>query len=244
MGFVETRLAGASPAARRRLAFGVSLLVHAALLVALFARAGGELRAAPSGGGDLGVMQVTLVRTASPPPPAPATGGLRALVAPVDTGAAPVFVDDRAAAGPLAQLMRRLADTAPPVPQTPRDHITPVTPGVPETGPDPTSSAAKGAPGRAAGAAKSGSTGGLWGAVEPCWRAVAPGSRVAVTLEVRLDASSRLAAPPTILRPDGARLDETRLRAEALALNALAQCLPQADLRLAGGFYRLEFRPG
>jgi len=242
MSFVDPRSAGPPPTARRRgLAVAVSLAAHAVLLVALFARAGGELRAAPAGGADLGVMDVTLVRAAGAPPPPAAAGGLRALVAPVDTGAPPVTRDDRAAPGPLAALMRRLAQAAPPAPPAPRAAVSPP---AADAGPDPVASAAKGRPGPATGAAKAGSTGGLWGAVEPCWRAVAPGSRVAVTLEVRLDAGSRLAAPPTIVRPDGATLDETRLRAEALALNALAQCLPQGDLRLAGGFYRLDFRPG
>ena len=66
-------------------------------------------------------------------------------------------------------------------------------------------------------------TGDMWGRIETCWR---PEAAVVVTLEVVIDSSGRLALPPRILRPDGARLDERRLIAEARAIQAVAACAP------------------
>lgn len=87
------------------------------------------------------------------------------------------------------------------------------------------------------------STGALWGRIEPCWRRIAAGVRVPVTLEVALDATGGVSKPPKILRGQTARLDEERLSAEAQALSALAACLPRGDLRYSGQVHRLEFRP-
>ena len=66
-------------------------------------------------------------------------------------------------------------------------------------------------------------TGDMWDQIETCWR---PDAAVPVTLEVVIDSGGRLAVPPRILRPDGARLDEPRLRAEARAVQAVASCTP------------------
>lgn len=188
-------------------------------------------------------MNVTLVRTAPAPSPSSdaAAGGVRPLVARFDTDTPPVMVSERPGQRPLDQLMRRLETAAAHVPH-PAPRPAAAADAAEDAAPHPAPT--RGRPGPAVGSARAGSTGGLWGVVEPCWRAVAPGSRVPVTLEVSIDGASRLAAPPAILRPNGARLDEVRLRSEALALNALAECLPRGDLRIAGGFYRLEFRPG
>ncbi len=66
-------------------------------------------------------------------------------------------------------------------------------------------------------------SGDMWSQLQTCWKPQAP---VPVTLEVVIDSSGRLALPPRILRPDSATLDERRLRAEAQAIQAVAQCAP------------------
>ncbi len=83
-------------------------------------------------------------------------------------------------------------------------------------------------------------TGDMWDQIETCWR---PDSPVPVTLEVVVDTAGQLAIPPRILRPDGARLDELRLRAEAKAVQAVAACAPyRRGAPLAGRkTYRFAF---
>ena len=103
--------------------------------------------------------------------------------------------------------------------------------GVGDSGADDQSAKAQGA--QASGKAAEGvaddrgdkghASGDMWGQIETCWR---PEAAVAVTLEVVIDSGGRLALPPRILRPDGARLDERRLIAEARAIQAVAACAP------------------
>jgi len=45
-------------------------------------------------------------------------------------------------------------------------------------------------------------------------------------LSVSFSPLGNLAKPPEIERPNGARLDDRRLKSESLAINALAQCGP------------------
>ena len=65
--------------------------------------------------------------------------------------------------------------------------------------------------------------GDMWSHIETCWRPDAP---VPVALEIVIDPGGRLVLPPKIIRPDHAQLDERRLRAEARAIEAVAQCAP------------------
>ena len=87
----------------------------------------------------------------------------------------------------------------------------------------------------------SASAGELWGRIEPCWRSLKTPVERPVVLEVTLSAGAGLARPPSVVRDVDARLDEPRLRSEARALQALADCLPRGDLRFARRVYRLEF---
>ena len=66
-------------------------------------------------------------------------------------------------------------------------------------------------------------SGDMWGEIQTCWK---PEARVPVTLEVVIDNAGRLALPPRILRPEGAQLDEVRLKAESRAIEAVARCAP------------------
>jgi hypothetical protein len=83
----------------------------------------------------------------------------------------------------------------------------------------------------------------LWGQIQICWK---PTAAVPVVLEVVIDSSGRLAAPPAILRPAGAALDEKRLKAEASAVQAVAACAPfRSGAPLFGKrTYRFAFAPG
>jgi hypothetical protein len=66
----------------------------------------------------------------------------------------------------------------------------------------------------------------LWKAIEPCWRRVVTRDTETVTLSVSFSPLGNLAKPPVIMRPTGAQLDDRRLKSEAKAINALAQCGP------------------
>ncbi len=85
-------------------------------------------------------------------------------------------------------------------------------------------------------------TGDMWGEIETCWRPVAP---VPITLEVVINTSGGLALPPRILRPAGAPVDEKRLRAEASAVQAVADCAPFRSGAPVFGVktYRFAFNP-
>jgi len=66
-------------------------------------------------------------------------------------------------------------------------------------------------------------SGDMWSQLQTCWK---PDAAVPVTLEVVIDSSGGLALPPKIIRSSQAVLDERRLRAEAQAIQAVAQCAP------------------
>ena len=66
----------------------------------------------------------------------------------------------------------------------------------------------------------------LWKAIEPCWRRVVTHDTEGVTLSVSFSPLGNLAQPPVIERPNGAKLDDRRLKSVSLAINALAQCGP------------------
>lgn len=85
------------------------------------------------------------------------------------------------------------------------------------------------------------STGELWGRVAPCWRNLGRRNKVAVTLEVSLDALGRIRTPPKVVRASAAIVDEPRLQSEAGALAALAACLPRNEPRFGNQVHRLEF---
>ncbi len=83
--------------------------------------------------------------------------------------------------------------------------------------------------------------GDVWGQIQTCWR---PEAVVPVTLEVVIDNRGRLTQPPKILRPEKASLDESRLRAEASAVRAVASCAPFKGGPLFGTrTYRFAFAP-
>ena len=66
----------------------------------------------------------------------------------------------------------------------------------------------------------------LWKAIEPCWKRVITHETEGVTLSVSFSPLGNLAKPPVIERPNGAHLDDRRLKSESMAINALAQCGP------------------
>jgi hypothetical protein len=105
----------------------------------------------------------------------------------------------------------------------------------PQTGQDASSARAS----RAGVPARDDGSAGLWGQIEPCWKRLPHRSNVPVTLEIRLNAEGRLAAPPRIVRPGMGQPDEQRLLAEAQAMAALQACLPYRSGR--NGVYRLGF---
>lgn len=246
---------------RRAIATGLSLGFHGVALLALLSSASGELMSAAAGGGDPGpMMEVTMVgppsRAAPAAKPEPSRG-FKPLVAKfaTDLSPPPVEVSD-AKTSDLGRLANRLQDRAPapsppkPQPVTPPDKgQDTATQTPPKTAPAPTPTkvvtpgppAPKPAKGEALKA--SGSTGGLWGRIEPCWRERATNARIPVSLEVSIDARGSLSVPPRILREAAAGLSEERLNAEASALQALSACLPRGDLRYAGKSFRLDFLP-
>lgn len=231
-------------------AIGVSLLVHAAVGVALLGSASGRFVGADGPGVDQGVMAVTLVARASAPDastPDPSAGRLALLLARSDTGAPPEYLAPaQPQPGRMDQLLERVRRQEGPTRQPPADTPRAQPPAETlDTGTADRSLTAAGA--RATGeqaAAQPGGGGGLWGLVAPCWRRVSGGTKVWVILEVTLDARGRVGKPPRIVRAASSAVDEARLRAEAQALAALAACAPQSDLRLANRTYRLEFMPG
>jgi hypothetical protein len=81
------------------------------------------------------------------------------------------------------------------------------------------------------------------GQVERCWRKLPGHAAVPVVLEVTLNNRGLIAAPPRIIRPSGAQLDERRLISEERAIRALASCVPY---RGASGdqTFRLSFHTG
>ena len=85
-------------------------------------------------------------------------------------------------------------------------------------------------------------TGDMWSQIETCWRPVAA---VPITLEVVIDSYGRLAVPPRILRPQNAAIDERRLHAEAVAVQAVAGCAPFRSGAPVFGrkTYRFAFNP-
>lgn len=238
----------AAPTARRRQAASwlFSIAVHLALGLTFFGSASGDLTASPEGAADHGVMTVTLVRpkvTAAPQDQA--SGALRPLMSRVENGQRPVEFQDSETPGSVGRLFQRLSAAHPSTASLPPERTTETRlPVASSAGRDPSDSRAAGERGRSPGAdaARPGSTGGLWGAVQPCWRRLEHPTAVPVTLEVSLDVSGRLSDAPRIIRAAGP-VDEKRLRAEASALSALAACLPRGDLRFAGRTHRLEFLP-
>lgn len=246
---------------RRALATGLSLGFHGIALLALLSSASGELISGAAGGGDPGpIMVVTMVgppQRAAPAAKAQSAAGFKPLVAKfaTDLNQPPVVVSD-AKSSDLGRLMDRLQEPAPsppkPAPVTPpdrgRDLATQAPPmAAPVPTPTPTKMITPGPPApkpsKGEAVKPGGSTGGLWGAIEPCWRARAGAARIPVSLEVSIDAHGGLSIPPRILRETAAGLSEARLNAEASALQALGTCLPRGDLRYAGKTYRLDFQP-
>jgi hypothetical protein len=84
--------------------------------------------------------------------------------------------------------------------------------------------------------------GDMWSQLQTCWR---PEARVPITLEIVIDNAGRLALPPKILRPLGAPVDERRLHAEALAIQAVGDCAPFRSGAPVFGrkTYRFAFNP-
>lgn len=231
---------------RRRKAAAVfgSVLFHLLVFAAIFGTASGDLvsGAAAAGGTSGPVFTVTLVTPqsiASSHGPAGTQETLQPLFA--KFGANPIEVappTKKPGASELDELAQRLRARNASAPQEARRQV-------PETAPSE-AKRADGKDGKAETAGETsstGSTGALWGRIEPCWRRIAGGVQVPVTLEVALDATGGVSKPPKILRGQTARLDEERLSAEAQALSALAACLPRGDLRFSGRVYKLEFRP-
>lgn len=64
----------------------------------------------------------------------------------------------------------------------------------------------------------------LWNAVSPCWRRIAGDGALPATLTVSFDNHGGLSAPPIIERAPEAFPSEDSLHAEAMALQALAEC--------------------
>jgi hypothetical protein len=233
---------------KRAAALAVSVALHLGILILIFGHASGAVVSA--GAADDGpAIEVSLVSW--PPPQASApdetlmSGRLAVLAAKAQTEQAPVFEESPRAQSDLDTLAERLASAAsPPAPaKVPEKRGAQIpSPGA-ESTPETSKTAAEGQPGRAGAAGSGASTGGLWGAMEPCFRKLGMHAAVAVTLEVAIDARGQLSKPPVILRGAGTP-DEQRLNAESNALSALASCLPRGDLRFSDHVYRVEFRPG
>lgn len=111
-----------------------------------------------------------------------------------------------------------------------------------EQGDDTESAEAAGqkTPGPNLGGAIAGSSGDLWGAVQPCWRKLGAGLSVPVALEVSLDSKGQIAVPPKIIR--NGTPNEAVLLAEAKVLSALRQCLPKNG-NFGGKVHLLQFTP-
>jgi hypothetical protein len=224
----------------------VSLGLHLLALAALFGSASGKLLATDAGDQDRGQMTVSVIAASSLRPAATptATQGLEPLLARYGSAQPPVYLAAAPTSSGLTQWLARLGSAAPANPMDAKvDSAARVSatfsarPG--EQALRETSEARHG---RDKTSDTAGSTGGLWGAIQPCWNRLASASTVPVTLEASLDGRGRLATPPRIVRDNGG-VSEARLRAEANALAALSACLPQGDLRVASQVYRLEFPP-
>lgn len=192
-------------------------------------------------------MTVTLVSAATVPATARggSSGTLRPLMSQVENGQIPVEFLESAAGPGFGDLFDRLASGQPSPPRLLTEQPSPTHLPLPaREGSDATDSLAAGGNNRttATQAGRPGSAGGLWGSVQPCWQRLAPPRSAPVILEIQLDAAGKLREAPRILRSPGP-VDETRLRAEAAALSALAACLPRNDLSFAGRTHRLEFLP-
>lgn len=232
---------------RRAAIFGASGLGHAALLILVFASASGNVVSSGAmGGGPTGpIFAVTLVRPASEATAeadfqaSPLIARLQVTqaddalhVAPKQGGdgrfralAERLTIPTEASAGEQQALQSREAGAV--IPSRARA--------------DPAARGRERDAADASGEGASASTGGLWGAIAPCWRDLGSSSRVPVVLEVALDGRGQLRSPPRILRADDAKLNDPRLQAEERALAALAACMPRNDVRLGGRTYRLEF---
>lgn len=189
-------------------------------------------------------MEVTLVDlpvTASVPVETSVRRSLKPLVAKLGSDQSPIYLSDdpdsdiNAMAERLHQERRLHAET----PQTSIRSVIQAPPSPPYPSPPSTKSAST----TAGASSEAGSIAGLWGRIEPCWRARSGRAAVPVRLEVAIDARGQLAKPPVILRGNAA-VDERRLTAEADALAALGSCLPRGELRFRGQTYQLEFPAG
>jgi hypothetical protein len=225
------------------LAWIASGLLHAGLLLAFLSSASGQLVAADNGGDLQGAMTVSVVpasalREAASPD---AAGGLQPLLARY-SDQPPIVFDPVRPSNDMTRLLQRYEGSATSAPTAGSAVRTSEAAEAEADQPALTRPAGQDGRGQP-GAATAGSTGSLWGAVEPCWRDVAAGSTVPVVLDVAIDRRGQLSTPPQIIRHTTDTLDEQRLTAEARALSALAACLPRGDLRFSGKRYRLEFLP-
>ncbi|HLZ77170.1 hypothetical protein [Phenylobacterium sp.] len=223
------------------LAGSISVVLHLLAAVALLGTASGQLLAdegAPAAAGGLPPMAVSVVSASSLRAPSTTRDGLRPLFAKYGADQPPVQIADDPHRSAMSRLLGQLQGAEA------GQSATSSTAGAgkaPSIAPVENRSASARGRGHGSDAGAPGSTGGLWGAVEPCWTRLAGASSVPVTLEVTLDARGRLSTPPRILREAGPA-NEARLRAEANALAALAACLPEGDVRFSGRLYRLEFQ--
>jgi hypothetical protein len=220
---------------RRSLAAAASAIAHLGLLAALLGSASGQIIAGDDGPGAAAmVVRVVAASSLRPVGEEPASQTLRPLFARFGSGQPPVTVDPKPRRAEMERLLDRLqpmgaAPTAPPPRLPDRADI---------VSPEPADG--RRAEGQTPG--RPGSTGGLWGSIEPCWTRLAGENPARITLEISLDARGRLSGPPKILRFDGPA-NEVRVRAEANALAALSACLAEGDVRFGGRVYRLEFQP-
>jgi len=229
-----------------------SLSFHVLALLALAGSASGEFVSAAAGGSDFVAVEVVLVGPLRRPRSEPETvadpGALKPLFAKyrVDMDDPPVTISPDQPDGRLAAMARRYA--APETrPRTAQSYAEPQPLEAAQAPPPSSQRSELLARADQAGlrdgvaASASGSTGVLWGRIEPCWRKIGLREARAVTLEVSLDAGGKLASPPRILRRADTYLNEDQLRAEAAAIAALQACLPRNDVRLGGRTHRLEF---
>lgn len=64
----------------------------------------------------------------------------------------------------------------------------------------------------------------LWNAIAPCWNRIANSATLPATLKITFDGNGGLALPPEIERDPDAPITDQSLKAEAQALQALAEC--------------------
>jgi hypothetical protein len=243
----STSSAAALRRRRRGVATGASVALHGLAAVLFLGRIGGD----PAAGGDevagegpptFDVTLVSRARLAPQSAPEAEAGGLRPLFAKLGSDAPAVVAPDPHGGSALGQLFDRLSRQQPQM--SPTKVPVPAAPPEAEANDDDMGQADRtagaGAPNKMSGPGKAGG-GGLWGQIEPCWRNLGLHPAAPVTLDIVLDPAGRLAAPPRIVRTAGQPVDEPRLRAEAGALAALAQCLPKSDARFGGQAYRLDF---